>query len=383
MTRLLLVMVLCFSRCRPLTVAPPVSSRKRAQVMLPDPVKKEQVMLPDETNIGSLKVPNLAIGTISWTKEGNLYLPGDKIKSRMTKETQRDIAQLALDKGLTFFDTAERYSVGAGESLLAEALGDGPGVVATKFTPGPWRMGPESVVAACEASRQRLKVDQIDLYQLHMPDIVQPLRMFGYVNEKDEAYWEGLARCVELGLVKEVGVSNYGPTLLKRCHSFLKDRGINLASNQIHYSLLARHRGHNQATVDAAKALNVTTLAYYPLARGLYGHRPAIRFLLSPPRQSEARRQVAPVPLVVKVVIIVQLRVSIVIFVVLPRFVLRFQPIRAEVPRRTNSTSAFDIGAHHDGMPKMPGPILPNVFKTCTRSSTPGSRTVSPKNSSS
>merc|ERR1711871_843299 len=121
----------------------------------------------------------------------------------------------------------------------------------------------------CEASRKRLGVEQIDLYQIHMPDVVQPGRFFGFVENKDEQYWEGLARCKELGLVKEIGVSNYGPSLLRRCSAFMAKRGLTLASNQIHYSLLARNKGNNQATVDAANELGIKTLAYYPLAMGL------------------------------------------------------------------------------------------------------------------
>merc|ERR1711939_968440 len=116
---------------------------------------------------------------------------------------------------------------------------------------------------------KRLGVEQIDLYQIHMPDVVQPGRFFGFVENKDEEYWEGLARCVELGLVREIGVSNYGPTLLKRCSAFMAKRGLKFASNQIHYSLLARNKGNNQATVDAANELGIKTLAYYPLAMGL------------------------------------------------------------------------------------------------------------------
>merc|ERR1712232_86247 len=52
-------------------------------------------------------------------------------------------------------------------------------IVATKFTPSPWRSSAQSVVEACEQSRLRLGVDQIDLYQIHMPDIVQPLKFIG------------------------------------------------------------------------------------------------------------------------------------------------------------------------------------------------------------
>lgn len=226
---------------------------------------------PDVTEIGDLVVPYLGLGTIAWTPERESFLPGDNLDSKAnTADKQRRLSQLALEEGCYFFDTAERYSVGTGERLLADALrgGSRPPVIASKFTPTPWRTDAASVVDACRASRERLGVDTIDLYQIHMPDIVQPFRVVGYVDNKDRAYWEGLARCVELGLVKEVGVSNYGPSRLAECHAFLADRGVRLASNQIHYSLLARRAG-NQAAVDAAKKLGVRTLAYYPLAMGL------------------------------------------------------------------------------------------------------------------
>lgn len=238
----------------------------------------------DTVKIGSLTVPSLALGTISWTpeKESRGFRPGDRLDGKIgTSAAQDAVAATALGAGATFFDTAERYSVGVGETLLADALDRASAsrkarplsarpepTVATKFTPAPWRRGPEAVVEACEASRKRLGVDVIPLYQLHMPDVVQPGRAFGYVDDKDEAYWEGLARCKELGLVREIGVSNYGPTLLRRCAAFMATRGLKLASNQIHYSLLARNEG-NQATVDAGAELGITTLAYYPLAMGL------------------------------------------------------------------------------------------------------------------
>lgn len=227
-----------------------------------DEVSRSRAVECDVVRIGTtLSVPQLAVGTIAWTPERKPYVPGDAVVSKAdTAAKQRALAQLALGKGLTFFDTAERYSVGAGERLLAEAVRDGRRrpIIATKFTPVPWRLGPEAVVEACCASRERLGVDVIDLYQLHMPDIVQPFRVLGYVNEKDEDYWEGLARCVELGLCREIGVSNYGPTRLRACHDFLRQRGIKLATNQIHYSLLARHGG-NQAAVDAGHELGVSS----------------------------------------------------------------------------------------------------------------------------
>ena len=63
-----------------------------------------------------------------------------------------------------------------------------------------------------------------------MPDL--------FDNGLDEVYWDGMVECVERGIVANVGVSNYGSTLLRRAHKHFKERGVDLAANQIHYSLL-------------------------------------------------------------------------------------------------------------------------------------------------
>ena len=147
-------------------------------------------------------------------------------------------------------------------------------IVATKFTPSPWRTSVQSVVDACQDSRHRLlgpdSEEPIDLYQLHMPDIVQPLtKILGQkANPKDTTYWDGLAECYHRGLVKNVGVCNYGPTLLMQCQEHLAKRGVPLASNQIAYSILGRHNGA-QATLDKGKELGIETLAFFPFAMGL------------------------------------------------------------------------------------------------------------------
>lgn len=197
------------------------------------------------------------------------------------------LVSTACKTNVAFFDTAERYgshyktALGLGwgetEKLLKTSLdcarengnvGDLPPIVATKFTPTPWRTTVQSVIEACEDSRKRLGVEQIDLYQLHMPDIVQPFRIFGKESIKDEIYWEGLAECYHRGLVKNVGVCNYGSTLVMRCQEALAKRNVPLASNQIGYSLVGRHDGA-QATVDKCNELGVSVLAFFPFAMGI------------------------------------------------------------------------------------------------------------------
>lgn len=234
--------------------------------------------LTDRSAIGSLDVPSLGIGTIAWLGKT------DADKARIAA-----VAARARVRGLDFFDTAERYGA-TPLSLIPAALaglglpvdksylgGDcesnlaswGRGaMVATKFTPIPTRRHASDVVDAARSSRERLGVDSIDLYQLHMPDVIQPLRAFGVVDLKDEIYWDGLAECYHLGLVKNVGVSNYGASMLERAQEHLARRGVPLASNQIAFNLLCQRDGSLKA-LRKGEELGVKTLAYYPLAMGL------------------------------------------------------------------------------------------------------------------
>jgi aryl-alcohol dehydrogenase-like predicted oxidoreductase len=142
------------------------------------------------------------------------------------------------------------------------------GTIGTKFAPTPWRGDAQSIVDACRGSAARLGREQVPLMQVHMPDIIQPFKALGVETRREEAHWDGLAECYHEGLAANVGVSNYGPTLLARCHEYLAKRGVPLASNQIHLNLLYRRQGSLE-TVEACNELGVACLAYYPLAMGL------------------------------------------------------------------------------------------------------------------
>eukprot|EP00586_Coscinodiscus_wailesii_P007219 CAMPEP_0172478342 /NCGR_PEP_ID=MMETSP1066-20121228/2236_1 /TAXON_ID=671091 /ORGANISM="Coscinodiscus wailesii, Strain CCMP2513" /LENGTH=434 /DNA_ID=CAMNT_0013237831 /DNA_START=263 /DNA_END=1567 /DNA_ORIENTATION=- len=259
----------------------------------------------DTTTIGDLIVPSVGIGTISWSSKSLTTLENLELQTLVNEACQSNSGAL--------FDTAERYgshiktALGLGwgetETLLNKFLArrtaaanagiDGREyighdeeqsspypVVATKFTPSPWRTTVESVVEACEQSRQRLGVEQIDLYQLHMPDIVQPLRFLGMGAPKDEIYWEGMVECYRRGLVKNIGVSNYGPTLVTRCQDFLGKRNVSLSSNQIAYSLIGRQNGAEDTLVKCSE-LGVKVLAYYPFAMGLLTGKYSPELLMS------------------------------------------------------------------------------------------------------
>jgi pyridoxine 4-dehydrogenase len=173
-------------------------------------------------------------------------------------------SKAASSSSSVLLDTAELYGLGRSEQLIGDFSKDlSPEVqekviIATKFAPYPFRTKPENVVKACEASLKRLGGNRpIDLYQIHFPN--------AYSNEE---YWDGLAMAYDKGLVKAVGVSNYGVDALKACHAALKKRGIPLATNQIQYSLLYRFPEDN-GLLQACQDLGVNVLSYSPLALGL------------------------------------------------------------------------------------------------------------------
>ena len=155
----------------------------------------------------------------------------------------------------------------AGLSIGTDSTTSGVIAAATKFAPVPWRTESQTVVDACMASASRLGVDQIPLYQIHFPDIIQPLKAFGRENRKDELYWDGLAECYQSGLAANIGVSNYGPETLLRAQEALSKKGVPIVSNQINLSLL-RYRS-SEKTLKVCDELGIKVLAYFPLANGL------------------------------------------------------------------------------------------------------------------
>jgi len=176
----------------------------------------------------------------------------------------KEVFDYALSKNLAFFDTAELYGIGRSEVLLGKFRKEACAtreeeekvIIASKFAALPWRTKRQDVVKACKASVERLGGKPIDLYQIHFPN-----------SWSNEDYWDGLADAYDQGLVKAVGVSNYGVDAVRACHAKLAERGIKLASNQIQMSLLYRWPIDN-GLLDACKELDVKVLSYSPLALG-------------------------------------------------------------------------------------------------------------------
>ena len=165
-----------------------------------------------------------------------------------------------LDRGADFLDTAELYGFGESERVIGKLRADDsrPAVVATKYMPVPTRWRVRSVDAAIDGSLERLGVNRIDLYQVHWPYSFIPHRRL----------LRRLAQAVHDGRLAYVGVSNFTEPQMRRAHAVLADAGVPLVSNQVSYSLLRRAPEVN-GVLDACHELDVTLIAYSPLAQGL------------------------------------------------------------------------------------------------------------------
>ena len=184
------------------------------------------------------------------------------------------IVRRAIELGVTLFDTAEMYGFGRSERILGEALGEDRGSVflATKLFP-VFPVAPV-VEQRAVASANRLGTRRLDLYQVHWPN---PL-------VRDGTIMRGMRALQQVGLVGEVGVSNYP---LERWRAAEQALGRRVLSNQVRYSLV--DRSPESDLLPFAESTGHVVIAYSPLAQGLLsgkyhrGSRPANRVRTASP----------------------------------------------------------------------------------------------------
>jgi len=178
--------------------------------------------------------------------------------NRYAQDTAAELVHTALDLGVNLIDTAEIYAHGASETIVGRALAGRreQAFLATKVLPV---MPTASRVAEHgRLSALRLGVEVIDLYQIHWPNPVVPLR----------AQMDGMRRLQDDGLVRRVGVSNFS---LKRWQAAEELLGRPVLSNQVQYSLLVPKP--SAELVPYAREHDRLVIAYSPLAKGLLGGR--------------------------------------------------------------------------------------------------------------
>jgi aryl-alcohol dehydrogenase-like predicted oxidoreductase len=172
----------------------------------------------------------------------------------------------AIDLGVTFLDSSDMYGWGQNEELLGRALRGRRerAVVATKFgqVKSPDGKGnlvngrPEYVRQACDASLRRLGIGEIDLYYQHRVDPAVPI----------EETVGAMARLVEQGKVRHLGLCEAAPATLRRAHAVHP-----IAALQSEYSLL--YRSPAEETLPTCRELGIGYVAYSPLGRGFLSGR--------------------------------------------------------------------------------------------------------------
>lgn len=180
---------------------------------------------------------------------------------KVNDEDSRRAVRCALERGITFFDTADVYGLGKSENVLAEALGssrhdvviatkggvrwDATGKIWTDISPGYLR-------SAVEASLSRLKVEQITLYYIHKPDQKTPI----------QASVEALERMRQEGKIGAPGVSNFTADELRQALEITKIAAVQIRANVLERSLL-------DDLLPLCREHNISLVAWGALADGL------------------------------------------------------------------------------------------------------------------
>jgi pyridoxine 4-dehydrogenase len=186
---------------------------------------------------------------------------GGRLPGCPDQATATAVLRRAVELGVDLIDTADIYGNGVSESRIAEALFPYPAHV-TIATKGGFVRGAEGPVpdgrpahlrAACEASLRRLRIDAIDLYQLHTPD-------------PQVAFEESVGALVELrdaGKVRGIGLSQVTAEQLSRARTLTP-----VASVQNGYNVRRRRRFGPDPVLGECERAGITYLAFHPLAAG-------------------------------------------------------------------------------------------------------------------
>lgn len=202
-----------------------------------------------ELGKSGIKISAIGLGTWQWGAQewgwGRQYGRVDVLAA----------FQKALELGINFVDTAEIYGQGKSEQLVGEAIKEHQDevVIATKVW--PWNLSSRRLIRAAERSAQRLGIDVIDLYQIHWPNPIFPIRNT----------MKTMRRLVQLGKVRLVGISNFNLARTKAAQEALSP--LDLASNQVKYNLIDRKIEAD--LLPYAQGANIAIIAHTPLARAL------------------------------------------------------------------------------------------------------------------
>jgi len=205
---------------------------------------------------GDLTVNRLGYGAMRITGPGIWGLPADKPAALAT-------LRRAVELGVNLIDTADSYGPGTSEELIAEALYPYPAglVIATKGGwerpgPGQWthNASPKHLAAALEASLKRLRLERIDVHQLHAPDNATSF----------EASVEALAELREQGKIRHVALSNVTREHIQRARAI-----VPIVSVQNRYSFGDRE---NDYVVEYCEQNEIAFMPWAPLGQARKAH---------------------------------------------------------------------------------------------------------------
>jgi aryl-alcohol dehydrogenase-like predicted oxidoreductase len=213
----------------------------------------------EKRRLGKTDLLVTPIGLGCWQFGGRGRITSGIWKSPPQEEIN-NIVKAALDGGINWFDTAQAYGMGASERALATALckadmANPDVVIATKWL--PFFRTARNILSSIDERIGCLSPCKIDLYQIHVP----------YAFSSVEAQMDAMAALVKAGKIRYVGVSNFSTKNMRRAHAALAKHGLPLASNQVQFNLI--NRKLEKDLLPAAKELNVSLIAYSPLAQGL------------------------------------------------------------------------------------------------------------------
>jgi pyridoxine 4-dehydrogenase len=202
--------------------------------------------------LGDLEVCRLGFGAMRITGPGIWGPPEDP-------EAAKRLLRRVVELDINLIDTADAYGPEVSEELIAAALHPYPEglVIATKgglvrSGPGDWRRDgrPEHLREACEGSLRRLRVDRIDVYQLHAVDPNVPL----------EESVAALAELKEQGKIRHVGLSNVSVDELRRAREI-----VDVVSVQNRFNLIDRA---SEDVLEACERDGLGFIPWFPLATG-------------------------------------------------------------------------------------------------------------------
>lgn len=205
-----------------------------------------------------LLVSPIGLGVMELSGGGGLL---GRMYPVIPQEEKNAIIKAAVDGGINFFDTAEMYGAGVSEESLANGLkaagiADKDVIIETKWQ--PILRTANNISKTIDNRLRFLGGYSISNYMIH-----QPMSF-----SSPEAEMNAMADLVEAGKIKSVGVSNFNPARMRRAYAALAKRGLPLALNQVRYSLIHREI-ETDGTLETARELGVTIVAYTPLGSGI------------------------------------------------------------------------------------------------------------------